>query len=257
MSLYEVTMIPVGESEIPGPELFWMAHWGEWLPLTFQVALVRGPGLVALVNTGPPRDLEPLNRGWESFLGPRSALHRHEGEFVVDQLAKFGVDPSDVTHVLLTPLQLYTVANVLVFDRAEICLSKRGWVHFHTTHGHPHDVRETSIPREILVHLVTDLWDRVRLLDDEETIAEGFRTWWSGGHHRASMVVEVETTGGIVALSDTFFWLKNVIDDHPIGICENIYEALAAHARVRRSADVIVPLYDPSNFERFPGGTIG
>ena len=27
MSVYEVTMLPVGESEIPGPELFWMSHW--------------------------------------------------------------------------------------------------------------------------------------------------------------------------------------------------------------------------------------
>jgi hypothetical protein len=256
MRHYEVTMLAVGESEIPGPELFWMSRWDQWLPLTFQVALVRGPGVIALVNTGPPLDLEPLNRGWESFLGERAALHRGEGEFVLSRLAALGVRPSDVTHVLLTALQLYTVANILAFDRAEICLSRRGWVHFHTTHRHPHDVRETSIPPEILVRLVTDLWDRVRLLEDEAIVADGLRTWWSGGHHRASMVVEVATTLGTVAISDTFFWLQNVLEDHPIGICESIEEALTAYARVRRTADVIVPLYDPGNFERFPGGKI-
>jgi hypothetical protein len=256
MSVYEVTMLPVGESEIPGPELFWMSHWDEWLPLTFQVALVRGPGVVALVNTGPPRDLGPLNRGWETFLGARAALHRREGEFVLDQLASCGVAPSDVTHVVLTPLQLYSVSNVLAFEQAQICLAKRGWVHFHTAHRHPHDVRGTSVPPEILVRLVTDAWDRVRLLDDEDVIADGLRTWWAGAHHRASLVVEVATAVGTVAISDVFFWLENVIRDHPIGICENIQEALDAYERVRRNADVIVPLYDPANFDRFPDGRV-
>jgi hypothetical protein len=50
--------------------------------------------------------------------------------------------------------------------------------------------------------------------------------------------------------------LENVIRDHPIGICENLQEALVAYERVRRSADVIVPLYDPANFVRFPDGRI-
>jgi hypothetical protein len=47
-----------------------------------------------------------------------------------------------------------------------------------------------------------------------------------------------------------------VESDHPIGISENIYESLACYDRVRRTADVIVPLYDPRNFERFPDGVI-
>ena len=52
-----------------------------------------------------------------------------------------------------------------------------------------------------------------------------------------------------------FFWLENVIRDHPIGICENIQEAFGtAYELVRRNADVIVPLYDPANFDRFPDG---
>ena len=103
---------------------------------------------------------------------------------------------------------------------------------------------------------MTTAWPRVRLLEDEDELAPGLRTWWSGGHHRASMVVEVDTPAGVVAISDTFFHLQNVEEDHPIGISENIYEALAAHARVRRTADIIVPLYDPANFDRFPDGVV-
>lgn len=256
MTRYAVTTMPVGESIIPGPELYWMNNFDEWFPLTFQSILIEGHGVVALVNTGPAEDLEPMNAGWASFLGEKARMQRGEGEFILDQLASHDVRPEDVTHVILTPLQLYTVSNVLAFPNAEICIAKRGWVHFHTTHEHPHDNRSTSIPDEILVELVTTAWPRVRLLEDEDEIAPGLRTWWSGGHHRASLVVEADTDQGVVAISDSYFYLRNVTEDVPLGINENMYEVLDTYARVRRTADIVVPLYDPANFERFPEGRI-
>ncbi len=248
-------MLPVGTSNIPGPELFWMSEWDAWHPLCFQVGLIQGAGVTALVNTGPAADLEPMNEGWASFLGDRARMSREDGQFILDQLEALEIAPSDVTHVIVTPLQLYSVSNVLAFPNAEICIAKRGWIHFHTTHSHPHDNRDTSIPPEILTHLVTDAWDRVRLLEDEDVVAPGIRTWWSGGHHRASIAVEVDTTKGTAVLSDSFFYLENVENNHPIGISENMYECLAAHERVKR-ADIVLPLYDPKNFERFPEGVV-
>lgn len=256
MTRFSVTTLPVGRSIIPGPELFWMNHFDEWFPLTFQSVLITGGDIVALVNTGPAADLEPMNAGWASFLGEKARMQRGEGQFILDQLEAHGVTPKDVTHVLLTPLQLYTVSNVLAFPNAQICITRRGWVHFHTTHEHPHDDRATSIPDDILVELVTTAWPRVHLLDDEDELAPGLRTWWSGGHHRASMVVEVDTRAGTVAISDTFFHLRNVEENTPIGINENMYEVLHCHDRVRRTADIILPLYDPANFDRFPDGVI-
>lgn len=254
---YRIELLPVGRGDVPGPELFWMQDFDVWYPLLFQSVLISGGEIVALVNTGPAEDLEPMNAGWESFLGPRARMTRNDGEFIVDQLAARGLTPDDVTHVFLTPLQLYSVSNVDRFRNARIMITKRGWVHFHTTHDHPHDNRATSIPDELLVHLVTTAWDRVHLLDDEEQIAPGLRTWWSGGHHRASMVVEVDTSAGTVAISDTYFYLDNVTRNIPIGISENIYEALACYRRVRESGAIVLPLYDPKNSERFPGGSIG
>src|SRR5690606_13605529 len=216
----------MGRGDVPGPELFWMSGWDEWYSLLFQTVLVRGDGVTALVNTGPARDLEPMNAHWAKVLGERAAMRREDGEFVLDQLASHGVAPEDVTHVILTPLQLYTVSNVMSFTSARICIAERGWVHFHTTHSHPHDNRATSLPDDVLVHLVTDAWPRVRLLADEDEIAPGLRTWWCGTHHRASVVVEADTSQGTVAISDAFFYLENLERDHPIGINENMYEAL-------------------------------
>lgn len=255
MARYDVQLLRMGTGLVPGPEVFWMSRWDEWLPLVFQVALVRGDGVVALVNTGPAEDLEPMNRGWAAFLGERARFQREPGEFVLDQLARVGVAPEDVTDIVLTPLQLYSVSNVLAFPNARIHLSERGWLHFHTSHSHPHDVRDTSLPPDVLAGLTGPAWPRVVLAPDEHEIAPGLRTWWAGTHHRATLAVEVDTAVGTVVLSDAFFYLENVTSRHPIGICESVAEALVAYDRAA-TADHVIPLYDPENFERYPDGRI-
>jgi hypothetical protein len=251
-----IEMIPVGRSEIPGPELFWMREWDRWFELCFQVALIRRNDRVILVNTGPAEDLAPMNAQWASFLGERATMRRQPGEFIVDALRARGVMVEDVTDIVLTPLQLYTVSNVPRFPNATVHVAKRGWIHFHTTHDHPHDDRDSSLPPEVLSYLVGEAWSRVCLLEDEDEIMEGVRTWWAGAHHRASLVVEVDTARGVVALSDAYFYLENVEKRHPIGITENMYEALACYDRVARSSQLVLPLYDPKNLKRFPGGLV-
>lgn len=252
---YAVRSFKVGEAYVPAPMVHWLSGWGEWHRLWFQVVLVTGPGVTALVNAGPPADLTALNERWRQRQGPRAGMDRAPGETIEAVLDGVGLHPGDVTHLLLTPLQAYTTANVPLFDRAEICLTRRGWVHFHTTHEHPHDDRRTSIPPDVLVHLVTDGWDRVRLLDDEDEVAPGLRTWWSGGHHRASMVVEADTPVGVAAISDSFFVYDN-LHGRPLGLSESLEESRRTAERVRATADHVVPLYDPEVFTRYPDGIV-
>lgn len=254
--MYEVQLLHVGSGEVPGPEVYWMSDWDKWYTLAFQVVLVRGPGVNAIIGTGPAKDLGPMNEQWASFLGERAAMQRPDGHWIGDLLATHGLAPSDITHVLLTPLQLYTTANVALFTEAEICLTERGWVHFHTTKDHPHDDRWSSIPPDVLSYLTHDGWDKVRLLADEDEIAPGLRTWWAGSHHRASMAVEIDTHAGVVTVTDSYFTARNLETDQPIGICENIYEAATAHARVRRTADIALTIYDQGQLARFPDGVV-
>lgn len=253
---YAVRSINVGQVEIPGPELFWMSDWDRWYPLWLQVVLIQGDGVTALVNSGPPPDLSAINELWVQILGERGRMQRRPEEEIVPALERVGVRPEDVTQLFLTPFQLYSTGNVPLFSNAQICVTKKGWIHYHTTHDHPHDARWNSISRDVLVHLVTDAWDRVRLLDDEDQVAPGLRTWWSGVHHRASMVVEVDTPDGPVCISDSFFYYENVEDGRLLGINENMYEALATNKRVLETARHIVPLYDPKVFDRYPDGIV-
>lgn len=257
---YSVRALSVGESKIRGPQVFWMACWDEILPLAFNVTLVQGNGLTALVNTSPPDDDAYVRERFPSMRylhdAPDGDLVRSPAQTMEGALASVGLTPDDVTHVVLTPFELYTTGTLDLFRQAQICLAKRGWVHFHTTHDHPHDSRWRSFPEPILVDLVTTSWDRVRLLEDEDEIGPGLRVWWSGVHHRESIVVEIDTAVGIVAVSDSFFYYENVEDGRLLGLCENMYEALACNERVLRTAQHIVPIHDPKVFARYAHGVI-
>lgn len=253
---YSVRVVKVGEVEVPGPEVFWMSAWDEWLTLSFNVVIVQGDGVCALVNTGAPDDLTPINDVWTAGLGPRATYRRADDETIDARLAALGVELAEVTHLVVTPFQLYSTGGIPRFPNAEICLSRTGWVHFHTTHAHPHDNRWTSIAPDVLTHLVVDAWNRVRLLADEDEVVPGIRTWWAGNHHRASLAVEIDSARGVVVASDAFFYYENVEEGRPLGISENMYEGIAAYERTRCVADHVVPLYDPRVFERYPGGVV-
>jgi len=51
---YEVRVLKMGQSDVPGPEVYWMSHWEQWLTLYFYMVVIRGGGKLAIVNTGPP-----------------------------------------------------------------------------------------------------------------------------------------------------------------------------------------------------------
>jgi hypothetical protein len=253
---YGLRLLKVGQMDVPGPQVFWMSAWDRWLTLSFTVLLVEGHGLRLLVNAGPPDDLAPLNEHVRSVLGERACFTRRPEERLLVQLEGLDLRPEDITHVVVTPFTLYSTGGLHLFPKAEVFLSRRGWIAFHTTHDHPHDVRWATLSKETLRYLVIDAWDRVRLLEDEDEIAPGIRTWWAGAHHRASIAVEIDTPAGVAVASDAFFYRENVLGNHPLGIGESIDEALVCYARVRRVADHILPLTDPELLELYRGGVL-
>ena len=59
-----------------------------------------------------------------------------------------------------------------------------------------------------------------------------------------------------MAVSDSYFTTTTWSATTRIGLCESFEEALACHARVRRTASHLVPIHDPAVFDRYPGGVI-
>ena len=263
MATYAVRSLSVGTFEEPGYAVYWQRAEPQWVPLRLQLLLIEGHGVRALVNTAVPDDVQELHRQFPQALlwqpeGVRGGIvRRRPDELQQPALAAAGLSTDDVTHVILTPIVRYTTTTLGEFRNAQICMLRAGWIHYHTTHRHPHDKR-AAFSADTLTHLVTDWWHRVRLLDDEDEIAPGLRTWFAGVHHRSTMVIEIDTPNGVVAATDAFFVYENVEGDDwwPLGLNESFDETFRTNERVRRTAQHIVPLYDPNVFVRYPGGII-
>jgi len=238
----------------PGWEIFWMDGQAADDQLQLIGLAIRAGEHVVLVNCGPdPATLPKKNPDLQN----QHVLEVRPGEELDTGLASVGLTVDEITHVIVTPFQTYSVGNLLRFPNAQLCLSRTGWIDFHAPRGkqHPHDKRWSCIPQDVLVGLVTDAWDRVRLVEDEE-IVPGVETFWTGVHHRASLAVKIQTVKGVVIASDAFMRVENITRRHPIGINESMSEALVAYDRIAREADILIPLYDPYVFDRHPGGRI-
>lgn len=255
---FEIQMLKMGECEVAGPEVFWMSHWNEWVKLCFWMAVIRGDGMTAIVNTGPPADLDALNERWGEAFGERGKLKRAEAERPVNALASLGIKPEDVDYVLLTPLQAYATGNIHLFRNAQVCISKRGWIEdFHAEKFPMHVPREWRIPDRQLHYLMFDGREKVRLLEDDDEVIPGLRAFWAGVHHRSSMCYVIDTAAGRVAVSDCVFRYENIEKAIPLGIQESLEEFHLACKRIGRESEIFVPLYEPDVAKRHPGGRIG
>ncbi len=213
----------------PGYELFWMDMSARDEPLALVSLLIRTGDHVVLVNCGPDPAMLPPKPHGDAVATKQHVLEVDRGEGLDEALSSAGTTVDQITHVIVTPFQTYALGNILRFPKAQLCLSRTGWVDFHAPRWreHPHDKRSSCIPDQVLIGLVTDAWPRVRLVEDEE-IVPGVETFWTGAHHRASLAVKIQTSLGTVIAGDAFMRIENITRRHPIGINESMEEALVA-----------------------------
>lgn len=255
---FDVRVTSMGTMPLPGPEVYWMSAWDEWFEATFWMAVARDDEHVVVINTGPPADLTSLNALWKaSHPSGRSQFSRSEEQRPLAALEALGIAPEDVTDIVLTPIVAYTVGAIDQFPHATIHFSRRGWIEDVLAPPIPHHLpREIFLPDETLRWLLFQAQDRISLIDGEGTVVPGIRAWEAGVHHRSSLVVEIDTPSGTVAVTDSAFAYGNVERNHHLGIGESYAEAMHTYARIRREAGALIPLYDPEVMERFPGGKV-
>lgn len=255
---FEVRVASMGRMPLPGPEVFWMAAWDEWFEATFWMTVIRRGTDNILVNTGAPDDLRELNDLWRaSHPSGRSQFVRNAREGFRTALDRLGIAPSAVTHVILTPIVAYTLGNLRALPNAQIVMSRRGWIEDVLAPPLPRHVpRHIFVPDDLLVWLLTEANDRITLVDGAHEVLPGLRAWECGVHHRSSMVVEVDTPDGVVAITDAAFAYRNVEENIHLGIGESYAEAMTTYARLRQNAAILIPLYDSAVGDRHPGGVV-
>lgn len=257
---YDIRLISSGRGDFPGSMVFWGRDHLIRHELDFQCVLITGENRIVLVNTGFPEDLSETNAAYRASMG---TVIGRDGPSPPSVLARYGIRPEDVTDMILTPLGLYTSHHIMSFPNATIWMAGAGWDSFRSCPDHPHDRPETTLPADAVSYLTGAGRASLRLIRDETTLAPGIRAWWTGGHHRASLCLEIDVDplgdgGGprTIAISDVYFHLRNFTENHPIGMSENTYEVLAAYRRIRSANCLPLPLFDPGNRTRFPDGVV-
>lgn len=252
--MYTIQVFKVGESRVPGPEIYYQGGLGQWFVLYFYIWLVRGEGRTILVDTGLPADTSELDARVRREKGPEAFWRADPEGDPARVLARVGVVPEQVEHVILSSLGPYAAANVQRFPRALFHLSRRGWLEY-LAPRYP-ELRH-KIPDDAMAYLTTSALDRVRVVDREGEIVPGIRASEVGCHHRHSMAVAIETARGPAVIADPIFYYDNVEKEQPLGILENLFECLDLIKQLKRTAAIVLPSHDPQVLVRHPGGRIG
>ncbi len=260
---YKIDVLKIGQfPETPGAEIYWMSNFGDdkWETLNVYAMLIRGGDKVVMVNSGPPLDyLEWLNKLWGGGTNGRHQFVVHDDDLIEKRLAAVGVKPKDIQHLIITPLQPYAIGGIDKFPNAQIYVNRNGWAELFAPRykKHPHDNFYACVPKRLISYVFLEAWERMNFMKNEVTILPGIDVFWTGVHHRSSVAVKVKTKEGDVIFSDCFFRYEHIKENRMLGISENMYEALKAYERIRKEADILVPMYDPRVLEDHPDGKIG
>jgi N-acyl homoserine lactone hydrolase len=258
MVTYSIKAIKYCEQSVPGPQMFHMARWDEWMQADFFVFLLRGDdGSIGLVDTGV-RDLDEIQPYNLAGVG-------HRGRFRMDMatqnipllLRQEGVDPAEVDYVLLTHLHYDHASNVRLFPNARFVVSRTGW---HLTLDPPAQelAPDVAFPHDMIGYLAGEARDRLVLADDEAPeILPGIDAFYLGGHTMCSQALVVQTKQGIAVFpGDVVFYYENLEKNHPVGLAVNIPQCYLAMKRIRELGGILVPPHDPRLLAIYPNGVV-
>ena len=264
MKPYRLTAMSMGETKVPCAEIYWMNKLIGWEPLTFWSFLIENDERKILLNTGFPQDYSALHKHWTTWAKSAMGEEGHipvvgKDNWIVNALAHHHVKPDDIDHVIVTPLTSYATGGLDQFSKAKIWFSRHGWIDFHAPDPEiPQLPRHIIFPDHVLQWLASEAASRIQLLPDEDIeFLPGIKSWFCGAHHRSSMVFLVQTASGRVALTDAVFKYRNYEEKIPLGLSESLEEHYRLYAKLKREADIVVPLYDPLLLEHHPRGVIG
>lgn len=167
-------------------------------------------------------------------------------------LKQVGINPEDVTMLILTHAHFDHIGYVDAFPNATVYVHRRelAWV--------------SGLPNwsigygSFAVEKLNRVWKRLSVIDGERAqILPGIEVIYAGGHSAGSMAVLVDTRIGRVCLcGDNCFLYKTIEDGVPIGLTNNLYESLEFMQKLPLIGDVFIPGHDPLFYERYPNGIV-
>lgn len=262
MATYSIKAVKYCEQTVPGPQMFFMSRWDEWLDADFFFFILRREdGQVILIDCGV-RDVDEIQPVVVAGGGQRARFRMDMATQNVPLLLRQeGIDPAEVAYVLLSHLHYDHCSNARLFPNARFVVSRTGW-HLTLDPPHPALVPDILFPRDVIAYLAGEARDRLILIDDEAPdILPGIDAFYVGGHTMCCQAFTVQTEQGLAVFpSDTIFYYANLEQMHPIGLAVDIKQCWLAMARCRKLIEIsggfLVPPHDPELLHRHPGGFV-
>lgn len=248
-SVFDVIAVRYGTYESAKSEWYYRHHAyrepDETIRMDYFFWVLRNRDTTVVVDTG----FDPAvgsERGRTTLCPPGDALHR------------LGIDPHDVSQVIITHFHYDHIGNVHLFPNAEILVNNQELDFWTSPWARRFHFAQTVRWQEI-AYIENAFRDgRVRLFGDHETIADGLEADLVGGHTPGQLVVTARTRlGEVVLASDAVHFYEEVTLDRPFALLADLVDMYKAYEwlrdRTSREGRVLVAGHDPSVMERFPG----
>jgi glyoxylase-like metal-dependent hydrolase (beta-lactamase superfamily II) len=173
-----------------------------------------------------------------------------------EALARLGIDPAAVEHVVVTHLHFDHIGNLDLFPNARFVVAQRELDFWGTAVARRLHFAHHTDPGAVGRLLGAARAGRVRAVDDQIEVAPGVIATRVGGHSPGQLVLSIATDGaGVVLASDAVHYYDELAKDRPFAVVADLADAYRAFDTVRAlSADgrIFVPAHDPQVMERHP-----
>ena len=251
----EVLAVKYGDRVTTRAEMYLNFHiYGEPdadLDIDYYFWVIRDSGGVILVDTG---------------FAPESGARRHRQSHTTpaEALRGLGINPDDVTTIVITHAHWDHVSNVRQFPRAQLVLTEAEYAFWTSPLAERRHFAAHSEPDEIALLARARMEDRVTLFSGRCSLAPGIELTEVGGHTPGQLIASVATRDGgtVVLASDALHFYEEVERDRPFAILADLpamyraYDTLAQLAT--QPGTSLVAGHDPLVRTRFTGyGTAG
>jgi N-acyl homoserine lactone hydrolase len=240
LSQYRIHPIVMGTKQFDKGMMTYQQDYGKPYTIPIYSWYLEGGDRTILVDTGEMHPVQSDER--VRAIGGR--IYTFE-----EGLALHGLTPEDVDVVIHTHLHNDHCENDYKCTNAEIYV-------------HPQEIARIHDPHPLDFRYVEDYIEEVeengqiRLVENDGEIADGIRIMHTPAHTHGGLTVMVETTLGIAAITgfcvinDNFFPPKQILamemDVIPPGTHVNAYDAYDILIKVKKMADILLPLHEPA-----------
>ncbi|MCI5075391.1 N-acyl homoserine lactonase family protein [Oricola sp.] len=217
------------------------------MPLDFFVWIARSRDRTVLIDTG---------------YGHRAGAERGRPVDIepAEALARIGLPPERIEHVILTHLHYDHAGSLDQFPNARIHLQDAE-IAYATGRSMCHHIARFPYDVEDVVHFVRRVYgEQVDFHEGDATLFPGLSLHLLPGHAKGLQGVLVETARGPVLIaSDAAHTYANLTENHPFSLTIDVDATLNTYRRIRelaRDVDHVIPGHDALVRAYYPAITV-